>query len=86
MSSVSLPSLKKKFLKSPSGLPIVPFTEVLFRQLYEYNPKVIEEDESSYLIVLIQEMFHQIGKNGERQTLINHIIHIIHLPYRLQWR
>jgi DNA-binding LytR/AlgR family response regulator len=61
LSSTSLPKLKKKFLKTSSGLPIIPFTEVLFKQLHESYPKIVDEDEASHLIALIEELFNQIG-------------------------
>ena len=62
LSSVSLPKLKMKFLKNAAGLPIMPFTEVLFKQLFEGFPRISEEGEAAYLVAMIQEMFNQIGK------------------------
>lgn len=68
LSSLSLPKLKKKFLKSSSGLQILAFTEVLFKQLFESHPKVIEEREAAYLVAMIQEMFSQIDYNSDEHV------------------
>lgn len=64
LSSTSLPKLKKCFQKG-NGLPIKQFTEVLYQQLYETNPRVAEEDESGYTVALLQDMFSQIDFNGD---------------------
>jgi WD40 repeat protein len=68
LSSHSLPKLKKKFQKTEEGLPIGQFTEVLFKQLYETHPKIIEEGEAPYTVAMLQEMFHQIDFNGDGST------------------
>jgi WD40 repeat protein len=68
LSSHSLPKLKKKFQKSEEGLPIGQFTEVLFKQLHETHPKIIEEAEAPYTVAMLQEMFHQIDYNGDGST------------------
>lgn len=68
LSSHSLPKLKKKFQKSEEGLPIGQFTEVLFKQLYETHPKIVENDEAPYTVAMLQEMFHQIDFNGDGST------------------
>jgi len=47
------------------GLPIGPFTEVLFKQLFESHPKIIEEAEAAYTVAMIQEMFYQIDYNDD---------------------
>eukprot|EP01035_Chromulina_nebulosa_P018163 gene18163-23821_t len=65
LSSLALPKLKKKFLKSQSGLPILTFTEVLFKQLYESHPKIIEENEAPSLVAMLHEVFNQIDYNGD---------------------
>jgi WD40 repeat protein len=64
LSSTSLPKLKKCFQRG-NGLPIKQFTEVLFQQLYETNPRVAEDDESGYTVALLQDMFSQIDFNGD---------------------
>lgn len=62
LSSTALPKLKKKFLRSETGLEIVPFTEVLFKQLHESFPRIAEDDEeAAFTVAMIQEMFYQIG-------------------------
>jgi WD40 repeat protein/Ca2+-binding EF-hand superfamily protein len=68
LSSHALPKLKKKFLKNEEGLPIGQFTEVLFKQLYETHPKIIEDSEAPYTVAMLQEMFHQIDFNGDGST------------------
>lgn len=68
LSSTALPRLKKKFQRSIDGLPIGTFTDVLFKQLFETHPKIIEGDEAAYTVAMIQEMFHQIDYNGDNST------------------
>ncbi|RYG68911.1 WD40 repeat domain-containing protein, partial [archaeon] len=68
LSSHSLPKLKKKFQRSEDGLPITQFTEVLFKQLYETHPRIIEDAEAAYTVALLQEMFQQIDYNGDGGT------------------
>lgn len=68
LSSHSLPKLKKKFLRNADGLPIGQFTEVIFKQLYETFPKIIEESEAPYTVAMVQEMFQQIDFNGDGST------------------
>lgn len=46
-------------------MPIGPFTEVLFKQLFESHPKIIEEAEAAYTVAMIQEMFYQIDYNDD---------------------
>ena len=46
-------------------MPIGPFTEVLFKQLFESHPKIIEEVEAAYTVAMIQEMFYQIDYNDD---------------------
>ena len=65
LSSLALPKLKKKFLKSEDGLLIGEFTEVLFMQLYDSHPKIADETEAAYTVAMIQEMFSQIDFNGD---------------------
>jgi WD40 repeat protein len=67
LSSHALPKLKKKFQKG-DGLPIGQFTEVLFKQLYETHPRIIEESEAAYTVAMLQEMFYQIDYNGDGTT------------------
>ncbi|CAE7683877.1 unnamed protein product, partial [Symbiodinium microadriaticum] len=64
LSSTALPKLKKCFQKG-NGLPIKQFTEVLFTQLYETNPRVGEDVEAAYTVALLQDMFSQIDFNGD---------------------
>lgn len=68
LSSHSLPKLKKKFLRTEEGLPIGPFVDTIFKQLYETFPKIVEESESAYAVAMLQEMFHQIDYNGDGST------------------
>lgn len=65
LSSHALPKLKKRFQKDEEGLAIAPFTEVLFKQLYETHPRIVEESEAAYVIAMLQEMFYQIDYNGD---------------------
>jgi hypothetical protein len=64
LTSIALPKLKKRFQKG-NGLPIKQFTEVLFMQLYESYPKVLDEIEASYTVAMLQDMFLQIDFNGD---------------------
>eukprot|EP00605_Chrysophyceae_sp_TOSAG23-4_P000072 GSChrysophyteH1.ASY1.ANO1.74.1 assembled CDS len=65
LSSEALPGLKDKFTAMASGLPITPFTEVIFRQLYKTHPKICDPNERAYTVAMIQEMFQQIDYNGD---------------------
>lgn len=65
LSSLALPKLKKKFLKSDDGLLIGEFTEVIFMQLHDTHPKIADETEAAYTVAMIQEMFSQIDFNGD---------------------
>jgi hypothetical protein len=62
LSSRALPKLKKKFQKNAEGLNLGQFTEVLFNQLAQTHPKVVDELEATYAVAMIQEMFYQIGR------------------------
>ena len=53
------------FQKSAAGLEIVPFTEVLFKQLFESFPGITSVYEASFTVAMNQEMFHQIDYNGD---------------------
>jgi hypothetical protein len=64
LSSTSLPLLKKSFQKD-NGLPIKQFVEVLFYQLSESHPRILDDAESSYAVALLQDMFTQIDFNGD---------------------
>lgn len=67
LSSLALPKLKKNFFdENGGGLLILDFIEVIFKQLYDTHPKIIEESESGYLIAMLEEMFHQIGKQQKK--------------------
>eukprot|EP01038_Epipyxis_sp_PR26KG_P009407 gene9407-12668_t len=68
LSSHALPKLKKKFQRSEEGLPIGQFTEVLFKQLAESHPKILEDTEAPYAVSMLQEMFYQIDINGDSTT------------------
>jgi hypothetical protein len=68
LSSHSLPKLKKKFQRSEEGLHIGQFTEVIFKQLYETHPRIIDDSEAPYAVSMLQEMFHQIDYNGDGGT------------------
>ena len=68
LSSNSLPKLKKKFQKNSEGLNITEFVEVIFKQLYETHPKIIDSSEAAYAVAMLQEMFHQIDYNGDQNT------------------
>ena len=61
LSSRSLPKLKKSFQKCPDGLNLAQFTTVLFTQLAQTHPKVVDELEAAYAVAMIHEMFYQIG-------------------------
>lgn len=61
LSSQALPNLKKTFQKSEKGLNITQFTKVIFNQLANTHPSVMEESEAASTVALIQEMFQQIG-------------------------
>ena len=65
LSSHALPKLKKKFQKTVDGLPLGQFTDVIFRQLFETFPKILDESEAPYTVAMLQEMFHQIDYNGD---------------------
>lgn len=65
LSSSTLKKLKKKFFENNGELGIVLFTEVLFNQLFETHPRIIEPMEAPYTVAMLQEMFHQIDYNGD---------------------
>ena len=66
LSSEALPLMKKKWFRGDSdSLSIDDFTAVLFIQLYEMHPKIIEDLEAGYAVAMIQEMFMQIDYNGD---------------------
>jgi WD40 repeat protein/Ca2+-binding EF-hand superfamily protein len=65
LSSSTLKKLKKKFFENNGELSIVLFTEVLFNQLFETHPRIIEPMEAPYTVAMLQEMFHQIDYNGD---------------------
>lgn len=66
LSSEALPQMKKKWFRGESdSLNIDEFTEVLFIQLNETHPKIIDELEAGYAVAMIQEMFMQIDYNGD---------------------
>ena len=62
LSSRALPKLKKSFMRSESGLNLEQFTSVLFNQLYETHPRVVDASERGYVVALIHEMFSQMGE------------------------
>lgn len=65
LSSQSLPKLKEKFLKYPEGVAKELFTELIFHNLYENHPKIIEPDEAAYSVALIHELFDSIDYSGD---------------------
>lgn len=65
LSSAALPKLKKKFTAFSGGLQIGRFTEVIFKQIYQKFPKILEPTECAYTVAMIQEMFQQIDYNGD---------------------
>jgi hypothetical protein len=77
LSSRSLPKLKKSFQKCADGLNLGQFTQVLFNQLAQTHPKVIDELEATYAVAMIQEMFFQIGERLLSILLacLNHFCH-----------
>jgi hypothetical protein len=38
---------------------------VLFKQLFETHPRIIEDSEAAYTVAMLQEMFYQIDYNGD---------------------
>ncbi len=62
LSSRSLPKLKKNFMKADVGLNLEQFTTVLFNQLAETHPRVMDPYESGYIVAMIHEMFSQMGE------------------------
>ena len=64
LSSQALPKLKLKFQRD-FGLKIDQFVEVIFKQLSETHPMVLEEREAEYTIAMLEEMFQQIDFNGD---------------------
>lgn len=65
LSSESLPSLKIKFLLHPDGVNRDQFTELIFNNLHENHPKLIEPDEAAYSVALIRELFNSIDFSGD---------------------
>lgn len=39
--------------------------QVLFKQLFETHPRIIEDLEAPYTVAMLQEMFYQIDYNGD---------------------
>jgi hypothetical protein len=69
LSSRSLPKLKKSFMRSATGgLNLEQFTSVLFNQLYETHPKVVDIADRGYVVALIHEMFSQIDYNNDNNN------------------
>ena len=64
LSSEALPKLKKKF-QTGDGLHLDQFMEVIFGQLCEVNPKVMNPNEATYTVAILEEMFGQIDYNGD---------------------
>ena len=64
LSSQALPKLKYKFQRG-SGLDIDQFVEALFKQLKDSHPKILEINEASYTVAMLEEMFYQIDFNGD---------------------
>ncbi len=65
LSSLALPHLKQSFQAREEGLQLGQFTEVIFKQLYLSQPKIIHENEAPYTVAMIHEMFSQIDYNGD---------------------
>jgi hypothetical protein len=42
---------------------------VLFKQLFETHPRIIEDSEAAYTVAMLQEMFYQIDYNGDGECL-----------------
>lgn len=41
---------------------------MLFKQLFETHPRIIEDIEAPYTVAMLQEMFYQIDYNGDGTT------------------
>lgn len=64
LSSTALPNLKEKFQEG-GGLEIQNFTEILFQQLLQSHPTLVDVEEAAYTIAMLQDMFAQIDFNGD---------------------
>jgi hypothetical protein len=42
---------------------------VLFKQLFETHPRIIEDSEAAYTVAMLQEMFYQIDYNGDGECI-----------------
>ena len=42
--------------------------QVLFKQLFETHPRIVEDVEAPYTVAMLQEMFYQIDYNGDGTT------------------
>lgn len=65
LSSQSLPKLKEKFLRYPDGVTKDLFTELIFHNLFENHPKIVDPDEAAYSVALIHELFDSIDYSGD---------------------
>jgi hypothetical protein len=45
---------------------------VLFKQLFETHPRIIEDSEAAYTVAMLQEMFYQIDYNGDGECLTDY--------------
>jgi len=45
-----------------------PCVQVLFKQLFETHPRIIDDIEAPYTVAMLQEMFYQIDYNGDGTT------------------
>lgn len=63
LSSKALPMLKDKF--AGPGLPLDPFVETIFQQLFHVCPQLNDPVEAEYLVAMLYDMFGQIDLNGD---------------------
>jgi hypothetical protein len=64
LSSTSLPKLKEFFMER-NGLQQKDFCRVIFNQLYQCFPTVLDDNQAAYTIAVLNEMFQQIDFNGD---------------------
>ena len=59
---------KSLILNAHHHSPTHSLAQVLFKQLFETHPRIIDDIEAPYTVAMLQEMFYQIDYNGDGTT------------------
>jgi WD40 repeat protein len=65
LSTTSLPKFKESFIAEGNELLPDKFVKVLFKQLYESHPRILEQSEAATAVAMLFEMFYQIDVNSD---------------------